>query len=284
MCDAALKASSDADMEVALVAIGLLDACGHSPAAVAALDRAVSDHSELQAARGWHRNAHALVALAVAAPSRAASALPPYVHSPVWQVRSYAARAATTLNDRAALQTLANDPDERVSGVAVAGLGEPPRPRAARHEPELPEPAAADLRLLASPRATIAIRDVGRFEIALLTAEAPATVMRFVQLAESGYYNGLTFDRIAPNAIVQGGRRSVDDARFPHAEVGTWPHVRGVVGLAMPDTNDAQFFVNLVDNPRFDHQYTVFAQILNGADVVEQLLEGDMIESITIVP
>jgi peptidyl-prolyl cis-trans isomerase B (cyclophilin B) len=284
MCDAALKASSDADMEVALVAIDLLDACGHSPAAVAALDRAVSDHSELQAARGWHRNAHALVALAVAAPSRAASALPPYVHSPVWQVRSYAARAATTLNDRAALQTLANDPDERVSGVAVAGLGEPPRPRAARHEPELPEPAAADLRLLASPRATIAIRDVGRFEIALLTAEAPATVMRFVQLAESGYYNGLTFDRIAPNAIVQGGRRSVDDARFPHAEVGTWPHVRGVVGLAMPDTNDAQFFVNLVDNPRFDHQYTVFAQILNGADVVEQLLEGDMIESITIVP
>jgi cyclophilin family peptidyl-prolyl cis-trans isomerase len=52
----------------------------------------------------------------------------------------------------------------------------------------------------------------------------------------------------------------------------------------MPDTNDAQFFVDLVDNPRFDHQYTVFAQILNGADVVEQLLEGDVIESISIVP
>ena len=43
-------------------------------------------------------------------------------------------------------------------------------------------------------------------------------------------------------------------------------------------------FVDLVDNPRFDHQYTVFAQILNGADVVDQLLEGDVIESISIVP
>ena len=58
--------------------------------------------------------------------------------------------------------------------------------------------------------------------------------------------------------------------RFPHPEVGTWPHVRGVVGLSMPDTDDAQFFIDLVDNPRFDHQYTVFAQVLNGADVVDQ--------------
>ena len=284
MCAASLKASSDSDMEVALVAIDQLDACGHSPEAVAALERAVADRSELEATRGWHRNAHALVALAVAAPARAAGALAPYMHSSIWQVRSYAARAATSLNDRVALQALADDPDERVASVALAGLGAPPRPRAPRHEPDLPSPTEADLKRLAAPRATIAVRDVGRFEVALLAAEAPATVLRFVQLAESGYYNGLTFDRIAPNAIVQGGRRMGDDARFPHSEVGTWPHVRGVLGLAMPDTNDAQFFVDLVDNPRFDHQYTVFAQILNGADVVDQLLEGDVIESISIVP
>jgi peptidyl-prolyl cis-trans isomerase B (cyclophilin B) len=284
MCEASLKASSDSDLEVALVAIDQLDACGHSPAAVAALDRAVADHSELEAPRGWHRNAHALVALSVAAPSRAAGLLAPYMHSRVWQVRSYAARAATSLNDRAALQILADDPDERVANVALAGLGAAARPRPPRHEPVLEPPTADDLRRLAAPRATITIRDVGRFELALLTSEAPATVLRFVQLAESGYYDGLTFDRIAPNAIVQGGRRIVDEAGYPHSEVGTWPHVRGVVGLAMPDTNDGQFFVNLVDNPRFDHQYTVFAQILNGSDVVDQLLEGDVIESIVIDP
>jgi len=284
MCEASLKAASDTDMEVALVAIDQLDACGHSPAAVAALDRAAGDHSELEIPRGWHRNAHALVALAVAAPDRAAGALQPYLHSRIWQVRSYAARAATSLNDRAALQALADDPDERVAGVALAALGAPPRPRTPRHEPVIEPPTAADLKRLAAPRATITIRDVGRFDVALLTAEAPATVMRFVQLAESGYYNGLTFDRIAPNAIVQGGRRIDDEARYPQSEVGTWPHVRGVVGLAMPDTNDAQFFVDLVDNPRFDHQYPVFAQILNGIDIVDQLLEGDVIESISILP
>src|SRR5262249_16998743 len=60
MCDAALKASTDSDMEVALVALDQLDACGHSPEAVAALQRAVADESELNVARGWHRNAHAL--------------------------------------------------------------------------------------------------------------------------------------------------------------------------------------------------------------------------------
>src|SRR5262245_18800757 len=284
MCEASLKAASDSDLEVALVAIDQLDACGHSPAAVAALERATGDQSELEIPRGWHRNAHALVALAVAAPDRAAGALGPYLHSHIWQVRSYAARAATSLNDRAALQALSDDPDERVASVALAALGAPPRPRTPRQERVIEPPTEADLKRLAAPRATITIRDVGRFDVALLTAEAPATVMRFVQLAESGYYNGLTFDRIAPNAIVQGGRRLDDDARYPQSEVGTWPHVRGVVGLAMPDTNDAQFFVDLVDNPRFDHQYPVFAQILNGIDIVDQLLEGDVIESISIVP
>jgi cyclophilin family peptidyl-prolyl cis-trans isomerase len=50
------------------------------------------------------------------------------------------------------------------------------------------------------------------------------------------------------------------------------------------DTGDAQFFVDLVDNPRFDHEYTVFAQMLNGADVVDRILEGDTIERIEILP
>jgi peptidyl-prolyl cis-trans isomerase B (cyclophilin B) len=283
-CGAAVKAAADADMTVALVAIDQLDACAQSPEAVAALERAVADRSELEAPRGWHRNAHALLALAVAAPDRADAALQPYQRSRIWQVRSYAARAAAIVKDRAALQELADDPDERVAAAARRALGASDPPPASTHEPPMTPPTAADLRRLASPRAVVTVRDVGQVELALLTAQAPATVLRFVKLAESGYYNGLTFDRIAPNAIVQGGRRLGDQARFPHPEVGTWPHVRGAVGLSMPDTDDAQFFVNLVDNPRFDHRYTVFAQILNGAGVVDQLLEGDVIESIAIIP
>ena len=45
-----------------------------------------------------------------------------------------------------------------------------------------------------------------------------------------------------------------------------------------------EFFVDLVDNPQFDHESTVFAQVLNGMDVVDQILEGDLIESIEIIP
>ena len=133
------------------------------------------------------------------------------------------------------------------------------------------------------------IRGVGAFEIALFTSQAPATVLRFARLAEAGYYDGLTFHRVVPNFVIQGGspgaNEFVGDASFMRDEVGTWPHVRGAVGISTRghDTGDAQIFVDLVDNPRLDHAYTVFAQVLNGVDVVDQVLEGDVIESVTVL-
>ena len=59
----------------------------------------------------------------------------------------------------------------------------------------------------------------------------------------------------------------------------------GAVGISTRgrDTGDAQIFIDLVDNPRLDHDYTVFAQVLNGIDVVDRILEGDAIERIEIV-
>ena len=149
---------------------------------------------------------------------------------------------------------------------------------------------ADDLRRLAAPRARITIRGVGTFDLALFTPQAPATVLRFARLAEAGYYNGLTFHRVVPNFVIQGGspgaNEYVGDARFMRDEVGLWPHVRGAVGISTRgrDTGDAQIFVDLVDNPRLDHDYTVFAQVLNGIDVVDQILEGDVIERIEIIP
>ena len=148
---------------------------------------------------------------------------------------------------------------------------------------------ADDLRRLAAPRARITIRGIGSFELALFTAQAPATVLHFARLAESGYYNGLTFHRVVPNFVIQGGspgaNEYVGDATFMRDEVGTWPHVRGAVGISTRghDTGDAQIFVDLVDNPRLDHDYTVFAQVLNGIEVVDQILEGDVIDRIEIL-
>src|SRR5581483_6889751 len=148
---------------------------------------------------------------------------------------------------------------------------------------------ADDLRRLASARARIAIVGVGTFELALFPSVAPLTVVKFVHLAASGYYNGLTFHRIVPNFVIQGGspgaNEFVGEPTFMRDEVGLWPHVRGAVGISTRgrDTGDAQIFVDLVDNPRLDHEYTVFAQVLNGIDVVDRILEGDVIERIEIV-
>jgi cyclophilin family peptidyl-prolyl cis-trans isomerase len=147
-----------------------------------------------------------------------------------------------------------------------------------------------DLRRLASPRARIAIRGLGTVELVLFTSVAPLTVLKFAHLAEAGYYNGLTFHRVVPNFVIQGGspdaNEYVGDAMFMRDEVGLWPHVRGAVGISTRghDTGDAQIFVDLVDNPRLDHVYTVFAQVLNGMDVVDQILEGDVIDRVEIVP
>src|SRR5437868_4475352 len=149
---------------------------------------------------------------------------------------------------------------------------------------------ADDLRRLASPKARITIRGVGIFDLALFTSQAPATVLHFARLARAGYYDGLTFHRVVPNFVIQGGspgaNEYIGDATFMRDEVGTWPHVRGAVGISTRghDTGDAQIFVDLVDNPRLDHVYTVFGQVLNGIDVVDQILEGDVIERIEILP
>jgi cyclophilin family peptidyl-prolyl cis-trans isomerase len=148
---------------------------------------------------------------------------------------------------------------------------------------------ADDLRRLAAARALVTMRGTGTFELVLFTWEAPASVLRFARLAEAGYYNGLTFHRVVPNFVIQGGspgaNEYIGDATFMRDEVGQWPHVRGAVGISTRgrDTGDAQIFIDLVDNPRLNHEYTVFAQVLNGMDVIDQVLEGDVIEKIEIV-
>jgi peptidyl-prolyl cis-trans isomerase B (cyclophilin B) len=66
---------------------------------------------------------------------------------------------------------------------------------------------------------------VGTFDLALITREAPATVLHFVRLAEEGYYNGLTFHRVVPNFVIQGGSPAANEY------VGHRDHMRDEVGL-----------------------------------------------------
>lgn len=129
----------------------------------------------------------------------------------------------------------------------------------------------------------------GSFELRLFPDEAPATVSRFVRLVRAGYYDGLTVHRVVPNFVVQGGspgaNEYVGDGPFMRDEVGTRSHSRGTVGISTRgrDTGDAQFFINLVDNPRLDHEYTVFADVTAGMEVIDQLLEGDIMERVEIM-
>lgn len=120
----------------------------------------------------------------------------------------------------------------------------------------------------------------------LLPDEAPLSALRVATRVEEGYYNDLTFHRVAPNFVIQGGSPGANeymgDGPYMRDEVGLVPHRRGTVGISTRgrDTGDAQIFINLVDSPRLDHTYTVVAEVVEGMDIVDQILEGDVIERI----
>lgn len=285
VCEHLVEALGDPDTQVTLVALDLLSECGAFPDAVVLLEHNASDLSTTGSLRGWHRPAHALVSLAHAAPDRAAAVLGEFTGSSIAPLRAYAARAAIALDDRATLAKLATDVDGHTAQIAAGGLGHvaPPADVVAAVPARASDINAADLQRFAVPRARLTIRGVGAFEIALFTSEAPATVLRFVRLAQAGHYDGGTLGGVDPTLIDLAPLAAPGSVL--RSETGTWPHVRGAVGLfdADPATSGADVFIDLVDNPRFDHRYAVFAQVLNGIDVLDQILEGDVIERIEIL-
>ena len=151
-----------------------------------------------------------------------------------------------------------------------------------------PLPSASVFEALDGARARIHMRDAGSFTLELIPEEAPITVATFVRLAEQSYYDGLTFHRIVPNFVIQGGSPGANEyvgtAGYIRDEVGLVSHERGTVGISTRgrDTGDGQIFINLVDNYRLDHNYTVFARVIDGMHAVDQIQEDDIIESIEI--
>jgi cyclophilin family peptidyl-prolyl cis-trans isomerase/HEAT repeat protein len=130
----------------------------------------------------------------------------------------------------------------------------------------------------------------GMFVLRLDASEAPATVARVLRLAGRHYYDGLTWHRVVPNFVIQGGspgaNEYVGDGPFMRDELGLPSHLRGTVGISTRgrDTGDAQLFVNLVDNFRLDHDYTVFGHVESGMDIVDGILEGDVIARVERIP
>ena len=127
----------------------------------------------------------------------------------------------------------------------------------------------------------------GYFDVGLDADFAPLTTIRIARRAGEGYYNGLTFHRIAPNFVIQGGSPGANEYMGEHFYMRDEPglHLRGTVGISTRgrDTGDAQIFVNLIDSPRLDHIYTVFGSVVAGMDVVDGTLEGDVIERVELL-
>jgi peptidyl-prolyl cis-trans isomerase B (cyclophilin B) len=130
----------------------------------------------------------------------------------------------------------------------------------------------------------------GDIKLDLFAAEAPKTVNNFVFLARDGYYDGLTFHRVIPGFMAQGGCPHGTGTGGPgykfEDETQGNPHKHETGSLSManagPNSNGSQFFICHGPQPHLDGRHTVFGKVTDGIDVVLSLEQGDFIEEIVI--
>lgn len=173
-----------------------------------------------------------------------------------------------------------------VAVVLNAWTGETHAPRPVLL-PGQPPPSPARLDSLSRARFRFEMAEGGSFEVRLHAWDAPTNAARFASLVQQRWFDGLSFHRLVPNFVLQGGspyaNEYAGDGPFTRDEIGI-SNLRGTVGLSTRgrDTGDGQIYVNLIDNVRLDHDYTVFGEITEGMDVVDRLLEGARIARVTM--
>jgi len=130
----------------------------------------------------------------------------------------------------------------------------------------------------------------GTIELSLDAKAAPKTVNNFVFLARDHYYDGLTFHRVEPGFVIQGGDPEGTGKGGPGYtipdEASGLPHVDGALAMAKssaPNSAGSQFYITLAPQPGLDEGYTVFGAVTAGKDVVAKIARGDTITSVTIV-
>ena len=128
----------------------------------------------------------------------------------------------------------------------------------------------------------------GDIHLQLNPAEAPQTVNNFVALARDGYYDGVTFHRVVPRFVIQGGDPTGTGSGGPGYQFSDEPVKRpykaGTVAMANagPNTNGSQFFICLEDQSTLPPLYTIFGDTVSGMDVVRNIRVGDVMQSVTI--
>lgn len=130
----------------------------------------------------------------------------------------------------------------------------------------------------------------GHITIELYPDEAPGTVANFQKLADSGFYNGLTFHRVIPNFVIQGGCPRGDGTGGPgytikcETEGNPHKHLRGSLSMAHAgkDTGGSQFFICHAPQPHLDGVHTVFGRVTDGLDVVDAIRAGDRMVAVNV--
>jgi cyclophilin family peptidyl-prolyl cis-trans isomerase len=205
------------------------------------------------------------------------------------RIGEFAAPAAAA--DIAALTT---DFDCVVADSATAITARLGAPSPARCTPlpiNLPA-GAVDLALGREIRLRVTLADSSggaSFTVRLRGDVAPIMGARVLALVRSGAYDGKVWQRVESDFVLQGGGTGANEyvghPRFMRDELGSLEHQRGTVGMSTRghDTGDGQWFVNLKDNPRLTRDYSIFAEVIEGIEVVDSVMEGDVIARIEIV-
>lgn len=174
----------------------------------------------------------------------------------------------------------------RVAAEALTGLtGQPVR--SVRRE--LPSGTTRVLEAPTGAKLTFHTRK-GDFTVALDTREAPVTSGNLYALARKGYFRAITFHRVVPDFVAQGGDPRGDGEGGPgysiRCEVTRRPYTRGVIGMALSgkDTGGSQFFFTHSPQPHLDGRYTSFGEVTLGMEVVDALTEGDIILEVRTEP
>lgn len=132
----------------------------------------------------------------------------------------------------------------------------------------------------------------GVMKIEFFEKDAPNTVQNFIDLAEKGYYDGLTFHRVIPNFVVQGGCPKGDGTGGPGYQIDceldgdNQYHDKGVLSMAHAgrNTGGSQFFIchNRDNTAHLDRNHTVFGKVVEGLEIVDQIKQDDTMEKVLI--
>jgi peptidyl-prolyl cis-trans isomerase B (cyclophilin B) len=158
--------------------------------------------------------------------------------------------------------------------------------------PTYTKPSGDELTTLAAEAKTALARITtpkGEIVFKFYPNEAPLHSAAFIKLARAGFYDGLTFHRVEPGFVIQGGDPAGNGTGGPgytlDAEFNELPHLKGTVAMARssnPNSAGSQFYICLEDAPFLNRQYTVFGHVVEGQTVVDSICPGDAMVQVAI--